>query len=68
MIRWRGSRRRRSHSTRSPATRWSSSTRRTTCPTARVLAVTGDITFEQAKAKAEAAFGGWKKSGAAPAG
>jgi predicted Zn-dependent peptidase len=34
-------------------------------PDRAVLAVTGDITFEQAKAKAEAAFGGWKKSGAA---
>ena len=37
-------------------------------PDRAVLAVTGDITLEQAKAKAEAAFGGWKKSGAAHAG
>jgi zinc protease len=34
-------------------------------PDRAVLAVTGDITAEQAKQKAEAAFGGWKKSGAA---
>lgn len=34
-------------------------------PDRAVLAVTGDITMEQAKAKAEAAFGAWKKSGAA---
>jgi zinc protease len=34
-------------------------------PDRALLAVTGDITLEQAKAKAEAAFGGWKKSGAA---
>jgi zinc protease len=34
-------------------------------PDRAVLAVTGDITLEQAKAKAEAAFGAWKKSGAA---
>ena len=34
-------------------------------PDRAVLAVTGDITVEQAKAKAEAAFGAWKKSGAA---
>lgn len=34
-------------------------------PDRAVLAVTGDITMQQAKAKAEAAFGGWKKSGAA---
>jgi len=33
-------------------------------PDRAVLAVTGDITVEQAKQKAEAAFGGWKKSGA----
>jgi zinc protease len=33
-------------------------------PDRAVLAVTGDITMEQAKAKAEAAFGAWKKSGA----
>jgi predicted Zn-dependent peptidase len=33
-------------------------------PDRAVLAVTGDITMEQAKAKAEAVFGGWKKSGA----
>ena len=31
-------------------------------PNAAVLAVTGDITPEQAKQKAEAAFGAWKKS------
>lgn len=34
-------------------------------PDRAVLAVSGDITMEQAKAKAEAAFGAWKKSGAA---
>jgi zinc protease len=34
-------------------------------PDAAVLAVTGDITPEQAKLKAEAAFGAWKKAGAA---
>lgn len=34
-------------------------------PDRAVLAVTGDITPEQAKQKAEAAFGSWKKSGAA---
>ena len=34
-------------------------------PDRAVLAVTGDITFEQVKTKAEAAFGAWKKSGAA---
>src|SRR6185436_19009665 len=34
-------------------------------PDRALLAVTGDITLEQAKAKAEAAFGAWKKSGAA---
>lgn len=34
-------------------------------PDRAVLAVSGDITLEQAKAKAEAAFGAWKKSGAA---
>jgi len=34
-------------------------------PDRAVLAVTGDITVEQAKQKAEAAFGAWKKSGAA---
>jgi zinc protease len=34
-------------------------------PDRAVLAVTGDITLEQAKAKAETAFGAWKKSGAA---
>jgi len=33
-------------------------------PDRAVLAVTGDITAEQAKQKAEAAFGSWKKSGA----
>jgi zinc protease len=33
-------------------------------PNAAVLAVTGDITPEQAKQKAEAAFGAWKKSDA----
>ena len=33
-------------------------------PDGAVLAVTGDITLEQAKAKAESAFGAWKKSGA----
>lgn len=33
-------------------------------PDRAILAVTGDITLEQAKAKAEAAFGPWKKSGA----
>ena len=33
-------------------------------PDRALLAVTGDITLEQAKAKAEAAFGAWKKSGA----
>jgi zinc protease len=33
-------------------------------PDRAVLAVTGDITAEQARQKAEAAFGGWKKSGA----
>ena len=33
-------------------------------PDRAVLAVTGDITLEQAKAKAESAFGAWKKSGA----
>lgn len=34
-------------------------------PDRAVLAVTGDITLEQVKAKAEAAFGAWKKSGTA---
>jgi zinc protease len=34
-------------------------------PDRAVLAVSGDITLAQAKQKAEAAFGGWKKSGAA---
>jgi zinc protease len=34
-------------------------------PDRAVLAVTGDITAEQARQKAEAAFGSWKKSGAA---
>jgi zinc protease len=34
-------------------------------PDRAVLAVTGDITLEQARAKAETAFGAWKKSGAA---
>jgi zinc protease len=34
-------------------------------PDRAVLAVTGDITMEQVKAKAEAAFGAWKKSGTA---
>lgn len=34
-------------------------------PDRAVLAVTGDITMEQVKAKAEAVFGAWKKSGAA---
>ena len=34
-------------------------------PDRAVLAVSGDITLEQAKAKAEAAFGAWKKSGVA---
>ena len=34
-------------------------------PDRAVLGVTGDITLEQAKAKAEAAFGAWKKSGSA---
>jgi zinc protease len=34
-------------------------------PDRAVLAVTGDITMEQAKAKAEAVFAAWKKSGAA---
>ena len=34
-------------------------------PDRAVLAVAGDITLDQAKAKAEAAFGAWKKSGAA---
>ena len=34
-------------------------------PDRAVLAVTGDITLEQAKAKAETAFGAWKKSGVA---
>ena len=34
-------------------------------PDRAVLAVTGDITADQAKQKAEAAFGAWKKSGAA---
>lgn len=34
-------------------------------PDRAVLAVSGDITMAQAKAKAEAAFGSWKKSGAA---
>jgi zinc protease len=33
-------------------------------PDRALLAVSGDITLEQAKAKAEAAFGAWKKSGA----
>ncbi len=33
-------------------------------PDRAVLAVSGDITLAQAKQKAEAAFGGWKKSGA----
>ena len=33
-------------------------------PDRAILAVAGDITLAQAKAKAEAAFGGWKKSGA----
>ena len=36
-------------------------------PDRAVLAVTGDITPEQAKQKAEAAFGAWKKSGVPPA-
>jgi zinc protease len=34
-------------------------------PDRAVLAVTGDITLEQAKTKAEAAFAAWKKSGTA---
>jgi zinc protease len=34
-------------------------------PDRAVLAVTGDISMEQAKAKAETAFAAWKKSGAA---
>jgi zinc protease len=34
-------------------------------PDRAVLAVSGDITLEQAKAKAETAFGAWKKSGVA---
>jgi zinc protease len=34
-------------------------------PDRALLAVTGDITMEQAKAKAETAFAAWKKSGAA---
>jgi zinc protease len=34
-------------------------------PDRAVLAVTGDITLEQAKAKAETAFGAWKKAGVA---
>jgi zinc protease len=34
-------------------------------PDRAVLAVSGDITLAQAKEKAEAAFGSWKKSGAA---
>lgn len=34
-------------------------------PDGAVLAVSGDITLAQAKAKAEAAFGAWKRSGAA---
>lgn len=34
-------------------------------PDRALLAVTGDITLEQAKAKAETVFGAWKKSGAA---
>ena len=34
-------------------------------PDRAVLAVTGDVTPDQAKQKAEAAFGAWKKSGAA---
>ena len=33
-------------------------------PDRAVLAVTGDMTFDQVKAKAEAAFAAWKKSGA----
>jgi zinc protease len=33
-------------------------------PDRALLAVCGDITLEQAKTKAEAVFGGWKKSGA----
>jgi zinc protease len=36
-------------------------------PDHAVLAVTGDVTAAQAKQKAEAAFGSWKKSGAAVA-
>jgi zinc protease len=32
-------------------------------PDRAVLAVAGDITFEQAKTKAESAFGSWKRSG-----
>jgi zinc protease len=34
-------------------------------PDRAILAVAGDVTLAQAKTKAEAAFGGWKKSGAA---
>jgi zinc protease len=34
-------------------------------PDRAILAVAGDISFEQAKSKAEAAFGAWKKSAAA---
>jgi zinc protease len=35
-------------------------------PDRAFLAVAGDISLAEAKAKAEAAFGGWQKSGAAP--
>jgi zinc protease len=35
-------------------------------PDRAVLGVTGDMTFEQVKAKAEAAFAAWKKSGTPP--
>ena len=34
-------------------------------PDRAVLAVAGDISLDQAKSKADAAFGAWKKSGAA---
>ena len=36
-------------------------------PDHAVMAIAGDITLAQARAKVEAALGGWKKSGAAPA-
>ena len=36
-------------------------------PDHAVIAIAGDITLAQARAKVESALGGWKKSGAAPA-